>query len=128
MNGILQRVALDAIKKYQRDVAKMKVPDGKISAGGPTFASLALKTPYAVSALAELRKVVGARTRGPYQRTDEISSGLGLVSSSTFLNLYFSEFGQLGGNALNGLSTLLGFSTRIKTSSMLAGAPTCLRR
>ena len=109
VTGILQRAALDAIKKYQRDVAKMKLPDGKISAGGPTFTSLALQAPSAASALAALRKVVGVNARGPYQRTGELSSGLGIVNTVTFLNLYFSEFGQLGASAVGGLSTLLGF-------------------
>lgn len=109
VNGILQRAALDAIKKYQRDVAKMKLPDGKISAAGPTLTSLMLKAPAAASALAALRKVVGVNARGPYQRTGEISSGLGIVNTVTFLNVYSSEFGLLGAKALGGLSTLVDF-------------------
>lgn len=109
VDGFLQREAIEGIKKFQKDVGRMVTPDGNVGVGGGTFNKLVAAAPASATPLSALRKVMGATTSGPYQRPGEISSGLGIINSQWFLDLYSMEFGMLTQTKLGALGSLLGF-------------------
>jgi len=109
VDGFLQREAVDGIKKFQKDVGRMVTPDGNVGVGGGTFNKLVAAASGSATPLTALRKVMAATTSGPYVRPGERSSGLGIINSQWFLELYASEFGMLTQTKLSALGTLLGF-------------------
>ncbi|MES1166308.1 MAG: glycoside hydrolase family 19 protein [Verrucomicrobiota bacterium] len=109
VTGLLQWDAVAAIKTYQRKVGKMVVPDGRISPAGTTLKNMLKADTTNASALVALRKVMGVNYAGPYSRAGELSSSLGIIDPTTFINLYSSEFVRLGAKSMDGLTTLLTF-------------------
>lgn len=108
VDGALTVGTLFAIEEFQERALGRKKPDVRVDPGGATLAKLAtpVKTKDTISVL---RSVIRAVSSTTLSRPGEVSSGLGTISSQTFLLNYDRQFAQLNGAARAGLVELVDF-------------------
>jgi predicted chitinase len=126
LTGTVDAAIIDGIKHFQQDALGAKKPDGRVDAGGQTFAKLsapglkwivnapAVRAGLIASLQLEtydvLRSVIGAsrQARVP-TRPGEASSSLSVINHSAFVELYELQCGKLGAVQRAGLAQLIEY-------------------